>query len=254
MPAPFRCAAAALIAFAISVESLPAQIAQQNTLAPEQITRFSAALNLQFTEPKEEFRENVGNGFGGGGFIRYNVDRAGVFSLRLDLSAASYGSEKKRVPLSSTVGGRILVDVVTTNSIFAFGLGAQLTAPSGSVRPYANVGFSGLDFSTTTSVSGSNSSDEPFASTTNYSDGTAAWVFGSGLYIPVSRRVNIELGARYHRGGQASYLREGSIQDNPDGSVTITPLQSRTPFMQYLLGASFQLSRRSLNPCPRALC
>jgi hypothetical protein len=220
----------------------------------DQITRFTVGGHIDYTEPKEEFRENVGHGWGAGGSVRYNLDRRGILSLRFDGGGAAYGRETKRVPLSNTVGGRILVDVVTTNSLFSFALGSQLTVPVGAVRPYANVAFAGIGFETNSSVSGTDFADEDFASSENYSDATTALVLGSGLYIPLGRQISIDVGVRYHRGGQASYLREGSIQDNSDGSITITPLQSRTPFMVYTLGVSYQISRKSLRPCPRLLC
>src|SRR5690606_4567803 len=101
--------------------------------------------------------------------------------------------------------------------------------PYGWVRPYVNAGFSGLYFSTRSSVEGVRTSDEPIAGTTNYSDWTSAWVGGAGLRIPLGgldSLVDLDLGVRYHRGGQASYLREGSIIDNPDGSITILPFNS----------------------------
>jgi hypothetical protein len=41
-----------------------------------------------------------------------------------------------------------------------------------------------------------------------------------------------------------SYLREGSIVDNPDGSTTIVPFFSRTPFLMYAVGFPVQDSPR----------
>ena len=229
--------------------------AQQPSSVPErQISRFTAGGHIDFAQPKEDFSENVNHGWGGGAYVLYDLDRRGILSLRLDFNYAAYGRETKRVPLSNTVGGRILVDVVTTNSLFAFGLGAQLSVPVGLMRPYATVGFSGLMLSTGTSVSGSDSDDEPFASTNNYEDGTGAPVLGSGLLFPVSRFVAIDLGARYHRGGNASYLREGSIIDNPDGTITINALESRTPFMLWFVGVNVRIWGRGASRCPRAVC
>src|SRR5690606_4165877 len=106
---------------------------------PQTPTRFHLALHLGVSDPKEEFRDNVGTGVGLGAAILYDLDRRGVLSLRLDGSWAAYGRESKRVPLSNTVGGRILVDVVTTNSLYTFGLGLQAAAPSGAIRPYGGV-------------------------------------------------------------------------------------------------------------------
>ena len=222
---------------------------------PPLLTRFTVGGAPMLSEPKEQFGSNVGRGFGGGGMLLYHVDRSGLFSLRFDASGFSYGHEEKRVPFSETVGGRVLVDVWTTNWAAAFGFGPELAVPKGPVRPYLNTAFTGLLFRTTSSVGGAD--DGSVISSTNYSDATRAWVIGSGVAIPLSGKLSnlsLDLGVRYHRGGQASYLREGSIQDNPNGSITITSLNSRTPYLSYLIGVRFRIPYASPHPCPRFLC
>jgi hypothetical protein len=207
------------------------------------------------SEPKEEFRQNVGNGYGAGGSVMYHLLRSGVLSLRFDASGVVYGNETKRGPFSQTVGGRILVDVTTTNWIADISWGPELAVPSGWVRPYAGVAYSRLFFRTTSTVEGIRSSDEPIASTTNFKDGTGAWVYSGGLRFPFGRTspASLDVGLRYHRGGNASYLREGSILDNPDGSITILPLSSRTPFLVYSIGVQFRIPHKS-GSCSSFLC
>jgi len=219
-------------------------------------TRFTVGGSFIISQPKEEFRENVGNGYGGGGSVMYHLLRSGLLSLRFDGSGVVYGKERKRVPFSETVGERILVDVTTTNWIADFSLGPELALPSGRVRPYVGVAYSRLLFRTTSSVKGTRSNNDEIASTTNYKDGTGAWVYSGGLRVPlgpVTSPLSLDLGLRYHRGGNASYLREGSIQDNPDGSITITPLSSRTPFMVYSFGIQFRIPNSSRS-CSGFLC
>jgi hypothetical protein len=150
-----------------------------------------------------------------------------------------YGHETERVPLSPTLP-RITVDVSTSNNIAALGIGPQIMVPSGTFRPYLNgtIGFS--YFFTESSVSGSDNSFE-FASTKNFDDFTFAWTGGAGVYIPVHAGrtpVSIDLGARYHGNGRAHYLREGSIEDNGAGGVTITPIESNTNLITYQIGIS----------------
>ena len=111
----------------------------------------------------------------------------------------------------------------------AFGPGAD-AGQRPPVRPYLNAAFSGLLFITTSSVEGVGDDDEEIAGTTNHSDWTRAWVVGTGLKIPLGGRESnfaLDLGVRYHSGSEASYLREGSIQDNPDGSITINSADQR---------------------------
>jgi hypothetical protein len=220
-------------------------------------TRFTIAVAPALSQPKGEFRQNVGNGFGVEGAVLYHLDRPGFLSLRFDTSWVAYGHETRRVPLSETVGSRILVKVTTTNSITAFSFGPELALPRGPLRPYVNAAFSGLLFRTSSSINGLSSSGEDSPSTTNFSDGTGARVFGGGVRIPLGgsgSHLDLDLGMRYHRGGVASYLREGSIQDNPGGSISFTPLNSRTPYIVYLIGVRYRIPFNSASRCPRLLC
>ena len=231
-------------------------LAMAVTAAAQIPTRFTVGGSFIVSQPKEEFRENVGNGYGGQGTVMYHLLRSGLVNLRFDASGVVYDREKKVVPLSSTIGGRILVDVTTTNSILAFSWGPEFAVPTGRIRPYANVGYSRLLFMTRSSVEGFDSFDEPIATTTNFRDGTGAWVYGGGLRMPLGRSdspIILDVGLRYHRGGRASYLKEGSIQDNLDGSITISPLTSRTPFLMYAVGIQFRIPHGP-GPCSGFLC
>jgi len=219
-------------------------------------TRFNIGGGFMMSQPKENFRQNVGNGYGGSGGLVYNLTSSGLVGLRFDISHMRYGHEEKRVPLSETIGSRVLVDVNTNNSITAFTLAPELAKPTGLLRPYVNVGYSRLLFRTTSSV-GTEDSEEGGFTTTNQKDRVGAWVYGGGLRVQLGRKsspVTLDTGLRYYRGGFASYLREGSIQDNADGSISITSLSSRTPFMIYSIGVKFQIPYESNKPCSRFVC
>jgi hypothetical protein len=219
-------------------------------------TRFTMGGSFIISQPKEEFSLNVGNGYGANGTVMYHLLRSGLVNLRLDFSGAQYDSEKLTVPLSPTIGGRILVDVTTRNSILALSLGPELAKPTGRIRPYVNVAVSRLFFRTTSSIEGVDDEDGDFADTTNYKDGTGAWVCGGGLRFPLGREsspVTLDLGLRYHRGGEVSYLKEGSIIDRPDGSIAIFPLSSRTPFLVYTFGVQFRIPHGG-SSCSGFLC
>jgi hypothetical protein len=245
--------ATALSVLLLSFPAVPEVAAQ----APEPSTRFTAGAGFMLSEPKEQFGNNVSNGFGGAGTLLYRLDREGWISARFDGGYAGYGRETRTVPFSETVGARILVDVRTTNSISGISIGPEFAVPRGVIRPYANVAVSHLFFRTVSTVEGIRDSDEPIASTTNYSDGARAWVYGAGVRIPIpsrNSRFTLDLGVRYHRGGEASYLREGSIVDNLDGSITIVPLFSQTPFVGYTVGFRYTVPYNNPAPCPRFLC
>ena len=55
----------------------------------------------------------------------------------------------------------------------------------------------------------------------------------------------LNLGARYYYGGEATYLKEGDITDNDDGSVTLNRRRSKTDLVLWQLGVSFVLPRSS---------
>jgi hypothetical protein len=222
------------------------------------ITRFSINGSPILSEPTGEFRHNISNGVGANFGFLYHIDRPGFLGLRFDISALEYDHETRHVPFSEFVGGRILLDERTSNSIISFSFGPELAWPRGKVRPYVNGGVSELLFRTTSSVS-SDSSDETIASTTNFKDSAGAWFLGGGVRLPLAgnnprKAVSLDLGVRYHWGGEASYLREGSITDHPDGTISIFPLTSRTPHMVYMVGIRFRFPHDPATSCPRLVC
>ncbi|MGH7544727.1 MAG: hypothetical protein ACREKI_00930 [Gemmatimonadota bacterium] len=206
-----------------------AQFPERPPLGPplsEGPPRAFAGGGLGLAVPVGEFQEFVNLGGGLGGFFLYNFDDRRIFGLRVDGGFIVYGSETTRRPLLPLID----VEVTTRNAIVMLDIGPQLTFPAGRVQPYVNatVGFS--YFVTTSSVRGS-SSTESFAETTNFDDFTFAWQSGTGLWITLSRGKNpvlLDLSARYVGNGRVRYLREGSIDENPDGSITITPIESET--------------------------
>ena len=189
--------------------------------------------------PTGQFANYVENGFGVGAHFLWQFDDPGVMALRLDGNLMIYGHETFSVPLSPTTP-RIRVDVTTNNSIGSVHIGPQLMVPNGQFRPYINAGVGFSNFFTYSSVEGSRD-DQPFASSTNYSDFIWSWTAGGGIYIPVSRRgtpVSIDLGARYHRNGETRYLREGSIIEDGTGDIEYEPIQSETNLLVYQIGVS----------------
>ena len=249
----FRCIAVALLCAVTTVPALaqdstgsaapdPREHRQPNEFA----LRSAGAFTFVQARPMGEFGNNIGLGYGANAAYLYQLDRAGILSLRADVGFVSYGHESKRVPLSPTVGGRIQVKVSTNNFIVPVSIGPQLTWPDGSIRPYVNAGFGGQFFVTQSSIDGSNG-DYTGLSTTNQHDQTHAWVLGGGVYVPVAaRRVNLMLdaGVQYFTGGRAQYLRPGSIVDLPNSQIQINPLESDTHMLVVRLGIRVGAVRR----------
>ena len=189
--------------------------------------------------PQGEFAENVKLAGGVGGGVIWNL--GGPFALRADIGVMTYGSERRRVPLGGGALGLILVDVITTNSIFGGSIGGQFGLPSRTIMPYMGgmLGFSA--FTTTSSVEGSNSTNEPFASSTNSNDATFSKTAIAGLYIPVGRtgNVHLDLGVRHTwNGARVRYLTRGSITEDINGDVLIFPTESRADILTIVFGVT----------------
>jgi hypothetical protein len=209
-----------------------------------QVDRHGFGISFNYGRPTGEFSDYVNQGFGADGFYRFALDRHGIVSLRVGGQFLIYGNETRRMPLSSTIGNLVLVDVETSNNIANFGGGLELAIPTPAVRPYVFGQLGSGYFFTQTSVEGSDDTFE-FANTTNYHD----WVFsrqvGAGLQIPLGRSrrsgtgVQLDLGATYNLNGQARYLREGSIEEVSPGNFVFHPINSDANLITWRIGISF---------------
>ena len=204
-------------------------------------SRFSFGGDLTLSQPKGEFANNVPNGYGFDLTGMFRLDPQGYFNLRADLGGIRYGHERQRIGFP--VSGRVAVDLNTDNQIGFGAFGVQLQIPDGWFRPYANAAVAATYFWTESSISGADNS-ESFLQTTNLDDWSHAWIFGGGVMIPFGRSIGaLNLGARYHYGASATYLKEGDITDNPDGSINLNPRNSKTDLVLWQLGVSFTIPR-----------
>ena len=205
--------------------------------------RSSGTITFIQSRPLGGLADNIGFGYGANAAYVFRLDGSGILSLRAGAGFVEYGSESMRVPLSTTVGGRIQVKVTTRNNIVPLTIGPQLAVPRGPVRPYMNAGWGAQIFFTESGVEGEDS-DYEFANTTNQHDWTSTWIAGGGVYIPVYTKkmsVLIDLGVQYFGAGHARYLRPGSIEDLPNGQIRITPLESETRLALVHLGVKLGL-------------
>jgi opacity protein-like surface antigen len=234
----------AVVTSALAQDSTACQCSSPLSRSPSEFERRSSG-GVAFVQsrPTGAFSRNIGFGYGGTGTYLFRLDDAGAFLLRADAGFLGYGYESFRAPLSPTVGGRIEVKVSTTNYLVPLSIGPQLAWPRGVFRPYVNTGVATQIFFTESGIEGSNDSGD-FASTTNQSDWTVAWVLGGGLYMPVYERntlVAIDVGVQYFTGGHAQYLRPGSIQDLPNAQIRVTPMESDTHMLLVRIGVRIGL-------------
>jgi opacity protein-like surface antigen len=202
---------------------------------PRVRSRFSGAATFLNTQPLGELA--TGPGYGIGLSVAWAPEPTQRVRLRADLRVAGYGHETRRACLSETVGCLIEADINTVYSTVYVGAGPELAFPVlGSTLIFdATAGYA--VFSVDSSIEGRDS-DGSVLNTNNFRDGLFAWSAGGELRVPVSSQVAIALGARYQRNGRASYVPEGGIARNPDGSVAIESMTTEANQVALTLGVA----------------
>lgn len=215
----------------------------QSPSEPSEFMRRSAiSLSVVQSRPQGAFARNVQLGYGLDGAYLYRIDDAGIWSIRASVGALSYGNESRPAAFSESVGGRVQVDVSTTNYIVPMSIGPQVSRPTGRLRPYANAGVGGQIFFSESRVQ-STGNLVVLASTTNHSSAVASWSLGGGVNMPLyvgRTSVHLDVGAQYVNGGSTRYLAKGSIVDLPGAQISVTPRESTTRMMIVHIGARVQ--------------
>lgn len=204
-----------------------------------------AGAGFNYGRPQGEFRDYVDEGFGGDVHFLFQPGARGPLALRLDAGFLTYGHERMSVPLSSTIGGRIRVNLNTSNNIAFLGIGPQIGVPDGRLRPYVG-GFVGVNYLYTESSLEGRDDDLDFARTTNYDDATFSYGGRAGLYVPVRSGpapISLDLGVLYQENGEATYLREGDIRDLPGGGIELDPSRSDTDLLTFRVGVTVGIPR-----------
>jgi len=193
--------------------------------------------------PQKEFADQVNTGGGFGGEFLW-APAAGPLAVGVSLNYLIYGSETRTEPFSSSIPD-VEVDVTTTNSIVLGHLFLRAQTRQGPVQPYVDalVGFDYLFTETSIKDDDWHDEDQGVFSTTNFDDSAFSWGFGGGCMIPVWQeatgkvQVLVDLQGHYLRGGEAEYLKKGSIR-RENGKVSYDVSQSRTDLLLLKLGAS----------------
>jgi len=210
--------------------------------------RFQAGGHFMLGYPQGGFGENVENtGLGGNFYFSYRFPRS-FLSAGISFGFLIYGSERRAEPLSLTIPD-LIVDVRTTNSILLCHLFLRLQPPRGRIRPYLD-GLVGLNYLTTdTSIHEYNDWDDDHISSNNFNDLALSYGMGGGVMVSLvdfrragsGRRVltlDLDIGVRYLKGGEAEYLKKGSVH-REDGIVTYDVYRSRTDLLKVNIGFTF---------------
>ncbi len=199
--------------------------------------------------PQNEFAREVNVGGGLGGEFLY-APGAGPFGIGLVINYLLYGSESRREPFSTTIPD-VQVDVTTENQILLAHLLFRIQAKGGPIQPYVD-GLAGLNYLyTQTSIKSLRwDDDENVASSTNFDDTAFSYGFGGGVMVrvwqgetnsetgyPQKMQVMVDLRGHYMRGGEAEYLKKGSIR-RVDGKVLYDIKKSTTDLFIVKIGAT----------------
>jgi opacity protein-like surface antigen len=200
-----------------------------------------AGVDFIAVAPRGEFKENVGNnGYGAGGSFLVRLG-SGPLLVGGDLGLVVYGSERREESISTTIPN-VRVRVQTDNNIFLSHFLLRLQPRRGRVRPYAD-GLVGLKRLFTRTSIRDTFDDEELAGSTDLSDTTLSYGFGGGVQVQLNSRdkpaILLDGKVRYLRGGQADYLRKGSIRQ-VNGGVVYDVLSSRTDVVAVQIGVTFR--------------
>ena len=214
------------------------------------------SLNGLVISPQGQFEENIdraGYGFSLSG--KYNFEPT-PFSLGLNFGYALYGSETR----SEILVWPVAVDVTTDNNIFFMHLMGTIHKDFGIFQPYAEalLGFQVLWTDTEVKDQEPEDDENDIASNTHLSDWTSSFGVGGGIKIKLTEFDTDEFGddddpvflnsglfldlkVRYIFGGQAEYLKEGSIEQGPNNEIILHKSRSETDYMTFHIGLSIHL-------------
>ncbi len=224
----------ALFLFVPAVLAASAALAQPQPRKPS--TWFGGG-GLLIGIPLGDFADATDEGFGVIGNVVFTPGGR-PFGIRFQTGGLIYGSRAIHTSVPGT-GGLITEDLTTDNWLLNAGIGPQIMARSGPVRPYAYA-LAGLGyFATQTSLGGGYDYYGGYSST-NYDDTTFAWSAGAGLLFPVSGSLAIDVSAQYVGNGTVRYLAEGDLQPSPSGAPpVIVPRTTAANLVTITIALSF---------------
>ncbi len=200
--------------------------------------------------PSGEFKDQLDkNGYGASGRIAWRPQGSPIL-LGVEGGFMVLGHESRREPFSTTIPD-VTVEVVTDNNLVQGDFLLRLQPSGGAVRPYAD-GLIGFNYLFTKTAIKNASNDEEVASSTNFDDTTINYGGGGGLMFVVYtgkkaetpgksdvKNVMIDVGVRYMAGGEARYLKKGSIR-REEGRVRYRVSESKTDLVTIRIGAAVE--------------
>jgi opacity protein-like surface antigen len=187
--------------------------------------------------PLGDFGDAADEGFGVVGHIVFTPG-GGPLGLRLQTGGLVYGSRTIRASVPGT-GGLVTQDLTTDNWLLNAGVGPQVMARSGKVRPYAYA-LAGVGYFATDTSLHDGYDDYGSYGTTNYDDTPFAWSAGAGLLFPLSRSLALDVSVQYVGNGTVRYLAEGDLEPSSGGAPAVAvPRRTEANLITLTVGVSF---------------
>ncbi|MFC1725193.1 outer membrane beta-barrel protein [candidate division KSB1 bacterium] len=210
-------------------------------------------LNLLMGMPQEEFKDNIGTRkFGGSIWGGYQFRHSPVLA-GLELDYYMYG-RTKRTEFFNDYIPEVNVDVSTTYNILTAHTFLRFMLNSNEIIPYFDclIGFNYLY--TRTSVSDDNDISNSIAATTNHDDIAFSYGFGWGCMLSLYNNQNryndrkpfavlLNVRFRYLLGGEAEYLRKGSLTTSGH-RILYDVFKSRTDMLTMQIGVNVKFNIR----------
>ncbi|MBC7187715.1 MAG: hypothetical protein H5U38_11845, partial [Calditrichaeota bacterium] len=218
-------------------------------------TNFQGSGNILLGFPQGKFKENAASLGGAAGFDFAYSPATTPFGVGAAVGFIIYGSETRR-EIVKTSTADFPVDVTTTNAIIQAHLIARVQHKNGPVRPYLEAAFGLNHLTTDTSireVDGWHSDgDDGEISTNNMGDTAVSYGGGAGIMVKVheGQKVSksgkpgiwnllVDTRVRYLVGGDARYLKKGSIK-RVDDKLVYDIKESATDLLTVQLGVTVE--------------
>jgi hypothetical protein len=224
------------------IDLTPDSVREEAT--PSKGDPFSGSLFGYWGVPVGAFHHNEDGGLGLGFHGAYALDQARHVAMRLEAGFLMYGYIRRDIdlPAYDEFGGFTGYENVSyaarQHEMYNLDFGPEITALSGTVRPYgfATAGFSYF-------VSRINvrppqyAGDDPIDHTL-FSAGNFAWSTGVGLRIGSEdpRGGSFDVGIRFRRNARARYANDRALSTQSDGSITVSPFYGSANLLSIYAG------------------
>ncbi len=219
-------------------------------------TTFQGSANVLLGLPQGKFKENAASVGGAAGFDFAYSPSTSPFGVGAAVGFIIYGSDTRREVVKTSTAD-FPVDVTTTNAIIQAHLLARVQHKGGPVRPYLEAVFGLNHLTTDTSIEEAESGwhsgdDDNQISTNNMSDTALSYGGGAGVMVMVHRgkkvsssgkakpwNLLVDTRVRYLVGGEARYLKKGSIRRVND-QLVYDSKESATDLLTVQLGVTVE--------------